>query len=314
MNRLIKKISVFAMPFIIASIFLEVRLSQIPTYLSLKKYYLESQLDQIEVLSTGLSYGNSINPQFFDHKAFNLFNDAEDFYYDTKVIEKYVDQMKKLKLIILPISYYSLDLREEIGPWAERTRFYNLIFGIPPSLLLSRFDPSFYSYLFAYGWLDVRNFIFNNFTNQMKNVMYSNGWREVGLKGLLETNETERAGLQSVDFFDYNFTNKQNVSFNLNLLSVFIEKCQKRRIQIILFTPPTYHFFYDKIDPEKYQNMQDSIEQISNRFKLKYYNFFNDNRFGSEDFYTSDHVNNLGAEKLSRIMNDIVNETLAQQD
>ena len=310
MKTTLKKSLFFIFPLIFLFLFLEIRLSQIPTYLSLKKELLESQLDEIEVLSTGHSYGDAINPRFFDRKAFNLFNDAEDLYYDIKVIEKYMEQMPQLKAVLLPISYFSLDYRLERSPWAWRAPFYKFIFNIPPSDPFSNLQPGFYSHTFAYGWREVLEFIGTNFADKMTHEMHQDGWREVGTIGLVEGKESMRAGQQSIEYLDSILKKPENLEFNIPLLNSFIEKCKNKKIEVILFTPPAFHNYYDHIIPEKYQRMQDEISQIVLKYNLPYYDFLKDPRFNTSDFYSIDHVNDLGAEKFSRIMNEIVNDIL----
>lgn len=310
MKTLIKKSLVFLFSLICLFLFLEIRLRQIPTYLSLKKELLELQLDEIEILSTGHSYGDAINPRFFDRRAFNLFNDAEDLYYDVKVIEKYMKQMPQLKAVLLPISYFSLDYRLEHSPWAWRAPFYKFIFNIPPSDPFSNLQPGFYSRTFAYGWREVLGFIGSNFADQMTNKMYKDGWREVGTMELVEGKESIRAGQQSIEYLDSILKKPENLEFNIPLLNSFIEKCKSKKIEVILFTPPAFHDYYDHIKPEKYQRMQAEINQIVLKYGLPYFDFLKDSRFTASDFYSIDHVNDLGAEKLSRIMNEIVNDVL----
>lgn len=310
MKTLIKRSLVFLIPLICLFFILEARLRHIPTYLSMKKEFLESQLGEIEVLSTGHSYGDAINPLFFDRRTFNLFNDAEDIYYDLKVIEKYVAKMPQLKAILLPISYFSLDYRMEYGPWAWRAPFYKFIFDIPPSDPFSNLRPGFYSHTFAYGWREVLGFIGTNFDDKMTNKMYNDGWREVGTSGLIEGKESVRAGQQSIEYLDSIVKKPENLKFNIPLLYSFIEKCKSKNIEVILFTPPAFHNYYDYINPEKYQRIQDEISQIVLKYDISYYDFLKDPRFNASDFYSIDHVNDLGAEKLSRIMNEIVNGLL----
>jgi hypothetical protein len=310
MKTIIKKSLIFLIPLLCLFSVLEIRLRQIPTYLSLKKEFLESQLDEIEVLSTGHSYGDAINPRFFDRRAFNLFNDAEDLYYDLKVIEKYMGQMPQLRAILLPISYFSLDYRMEQSPWAWRAPFYKFIFNIPPSDPFSNLNPGYYSHTFAYGWREVLGFIGTNFADKMTNRMYRDGWREVGLNGLIEGKELVRTGQQSIEYLETILKKPENLIFNLPLLKSFVEKCKSKNIEVILFTPPAFHNYYDYINPEKYQRMQYEISQIALEYDIPYYDFLKDLRFNASDFYSIDHVNDLGAEKFSRIMNEIVNDVL----
>ena len=176
MKSFVRKLILFLLPLIFLFSIIEINLSGIPTYLGQKKDFLESQLDQIEFLSTGLSYGNSINPEFFDRKGFKFFNDAQDLYYDVGLIENYMNRMPNLKLVILPVSYFSLEYRMERSPWIWRAPFYRFIYDIPPHDISSYFNPIFYSYTLAYGWREDQNFIATGFSSKIDKTLNRNGW------------------------------------------------------------------------------------------------------------------------------------------
>ena len=56
--------------------------------------------------------------------------------------------------------------------------------------------------------------------------------------------------------------------------------------------------------------MQDEINRLTLKYNIAYFNFLKDARFNAPDFHSIDHVNNLGAEKFSRILNEIINDVL----
>ena len=310
MGNFLKKVTAFLIPLLIIFIFLEIKLSHIPTYLLQKKLFIESQIDEIEIISTGLSYGNSINPEFIDRKAFNFFHDAQDLYYDIQLINKYIERMPNLKLIILPISYFSLEYRMESSPWIWRAPFYKFIYDIPPSNAISNFNPIFYSYTLAYGWREVQNYISTDFVSKIDKVMYRTGWREVGNEGIVDSKESDRFGWQSAEYYETSLMQIKNISFNMKLLENFIKGCNNKNIKVIFITPPVFHNFYDYVNPTKYAIMQSNINLLVKKYDLFYFNYFTDKRFTADDFYSVDHVNNYGAAKLSKIINEEINSIL----
>ena len=137
MKIFLKRLIVFFLPFLVLYPLLEIKLSQVPNYYTQKKEYLESQLSEIEILSTGSSHGDSINPQFLSLRGFNISNDAEDIYYDVQVIEKYLDRMPNLKFIIVPISYFSFEYRIDHSKSVWLAPFYKFVWDIPPQEFIS---------------------------------------------------------------------------------------------------------------------------------------------------------------------------------
>jgi hypothetical protein len=50
--------------------------------------------------------------------------------------------------------------------------------------------------------------------------------------------------------------------------------------------------------------MYSTIEMIKNKYHLSYFNHFKDDRFVEDDFWDDDHLNDVGAEKFTRILNE----------
>lgn len=306
MRLFLKKFLLFLLPLLVLYGMLEFQLSRMPNNFTRKKEYFEAQLGDIEVLIAGPSYANTIDPQFLSYKGFNLFNDAEDIYYHTKLIEKYLERMPKLKLIILPISYYALEYRLDQSPAGWRVAFYRSVWGIPPQSALSYFNPVLYSYTAAYGWREVLNLIERGFISSDQRMLYQNGWREIGAQTIAEDSEWKRMGRQLVELNE-SMMSAEKIAGNMQLLSRLIETCQDHGIQVMLITTPLHHFYYDHLKEDKLARMQENIQRLVSQYHVLYLNFMKDERFGAAaDFYNPDHVSTAGAEKFSRIMDDII--------
>ena len=313
MKIFLKRLVIFFLPFLVLYPFLEIKLSQTPNYYNQKKEYLESQLSEIEILSTGSSHGNSINPQFLSRKGFNLFNDAEDIYYDVRLVEKYLDRMPNLKLIIMPISYFSLEYRIDRSPSAWRAPFYKFIWDIPPQELTSLLNFGYFSYTAAYGWREVVSYIENGFASKSTQKLDRNGWREIGDQVIIDSVEEERSGWQSVSLNE-SLMDVGSIEKNMDLLSEFIETCQNRQIKVMLITTPVHHYYYEHIDPLKYQRMQDNLNQLVKKYHVIYSNYLKGPLFETVDFYNRDHLNASGVEKFSKILDTIITSELDHAD
>ena len=313
MKFFLKRLVIFFLPFLFFYLLLEINLSQIPNYYIQKKEYLDSQLNEIEILSTGSSHGNSINPQFLSRKGFNLFNDAEDIYYDVRLIEKYLGRMPNLKIIIVPISYFSLEYRIDHSPSAWRAPFYKFIWDIPPQELTSLVNFGYFSYTAAYGWREVVSYIENGFVSKSTQKLDSNGWREIGDQVIIVSPEEERSGWQSVSLNE-SLMDAGAIERNKSLLSSFIEACQTHQIKVVFITTPVYHYYYEHVDPLKYQRMQENLNQLVNKYHIPYFNFLKDAHFVTADFYNRDHLNARGVEKFSKILDLIITNELGYAD
>ena len=307
MKRFLLKLLIFVLPFLITYPFLEYQLKILPNSYNPKREYLESQLNEIKIISTGSSHGNSINPLFFEQKGFNISQNSQDLYYDTKLVEKYLDKLPELKLIIMPISYFSMEVQIDHSPQSWRGPFHKLIWGIPTQSLSSQLNISNFSFTAAYGWYTVANYIISGDDHgilrdepqQIKN----NGWRDVGNQEIQENSEEERSGWQSVSINESTM-HPENIKVNMDLLSELIEKCQSHGVQIVFITTPVYHYYYEHIDPFKYKRMQEMINYLVSKYHIFYFNYLKDARFINSDFFNRDHLNSNGAEKFTKIIND----------
>jgi len=89
---------------------METNLLKVENSYSKKKRLLEGKLSEYRVLILGSSLPcKGIDPSFFSSSAFNLSNVSQSLYYDSELISKYAPRMPNLKLVIIPIDFYSLE-------------------------------------------------------------------------------------------------------------------------------------------------------------------------------------------------------------
>jgi lysophospholipase L1-like esterase len=95
---------------------------------------------------------------------------------------------------------------------------------------------------------------------------------------------------------------EKNIPENIKYLETLIEKLQSKNVRPVLVTTPVYHTYSDNIDKKNYDLMQKNVNDLVKKYNIKYFNYFTDNRFIDKDFITSDHLNEMGAEKFSKIL------------
>lgn len=297
MKTIISKLIILALLVIIPYLIIGVNIED--SY-KLKRDYLESQLNEVEVLSMGSSHGQSINPAYFSLKGFNLSNPSQDLYYDVHLANKYIDKMPELKLLIIPISYFSFESQLDNSPENSRLFPYLITWGIPPENFSAFLNDNFLLFVDA----EVKNFVQNGFVNNATPKMDQDGWMQ--LSGALQDSPSfydtyDKQGQERVKFQDSSMYPEQ-IPENMKILSNLIEDCQSRQIKIVLITTPGLHFYYDHMDPIRYQRMQDNLNSLKVRYEIPYFNYLKDPRFVPSDFANQDHLNTKGAEKFSKIL------------
>jgi hypothetical protein len=94
---------------------------------------------------------------------------------------------------------------------------------------------------------------------------------------------------------------------NVLMLRSIIEKCKERNIHVILLTTPSWHTYYEHLDPRQSAIKENTCEALAAEYEnITYLNLLIDKRFIADDFFDSDHLSEKGAEKLTKIMDALV--------
>lgn len=299
MKKLFVNIALFVLPLVTGYLLLELRLQKIPNSYNQKKKFFEARIDEVEVINIGSSHGlNGINPEFFTSSGFNLANITQTIYYDEALLEKYIDHMPKLKMVIIPVSYFSLHRRLENLAEDWRMYFYYYYWGIDvPGK--SVFDINKYSLLTIYTPHVVMGIIRRGFDVDM-----APKYSALGFEGRTETDGkgiTDKTGIIRERYHAEGF-NKKNVARGIADLDKLLKLLKEKHITPVLVTTPVYKTFYSHANPEILNTIQQVTDSMSRKYGCKYISYFTDSRFTIKDFADNDHLNYIGAEKFSKIM------------
>lgn len=291
---------------------MEYRLTKIPNTYNVKRKSIEIQLDSIEVLVLGASQTlYAVNPAYFSCKGFNLSNSSQSLYYDTQLTLKYIDRMLNLKCVIVSIAYYSF--WHQVGDTNDKWRdyFYYRFWDIKcPFIVMD--DPKVYSLIMLYTPLETLKYAFHFFNIDLSKGLRPNGW--LALDTLSNNqNISEISGKNRVEFhdkthFEYRF--KEIFS----TVDSFVYECRKRGIKVVFITTPVLPTYYNYTKPETNQVNTKAILELCQKYDCDYHDYFRDNRFTNRDFVDNDHMNFVGAEKFSKILNADIIEKLKYVD
>jgi hypothetical protein len=300
-KKFLIRLLIFTLPIILFFLVFENGLSRIKNSYNLKREYLENQLDSIEVLVFGSSqslYG--INPEYFCLKGFNLSNLTQSLWYDKRLCLKYIDRMPRLKIVILSISYFSLDeyLIDTNESW--RDYYYAEFWGLKfPDM--DRLDSKLYSRFFLYTPDSSINYALHSFKVNLATNLHRNGWERTDT---LENykNISDSLGQIRVSFHNEDFDNNRFQSIR-NDLDSFLEILVKRGIQPIFITTPVCSTYSKFVKPEIMKRNKGVIESFCEKYHCRYFDYFQDRRFTMRDFLDNDHLNFIGSAKFSKIIN-----------
>ena len=74
------------------------------------------------------------------------------------------------------------------------------------------------------------------------------------------------------------------------------------------FSSPLYPTYIENKISKKEARFKNYIQELISKYSINYHNFENSNQFKVTDFSNEDHLNDVGAEKYTKIMDSIINE------
>lgn len=301
-NIIIKALIVLAPLVLVVGVF-EWLGHKIPTSYGIKNSNLMSKKNEVAVIVLGSSHANfGINPQYMGNNVYNMSNTSQDFYYDYKILQKCLDQCPNLKLVILPISYFSMYFLLDESPEKWRTDFYSAILKIKKQKS-GILDFGQYSYIsLMNGPYNILNEIKKTSKLNINEFGYQYSDQVNDINSVIN-NEKGRARVE----FHHGLMKNKNIMENFKNISSIVTLARNRKLQLVFITTPVYKSYYDNITSDYYVEMSKNINFLQNKYKIKYFNYFTDKRFKITDFMDNDHLNVEGAKKFSTILMDDIN-------
>ena len=308
MRKFLTKIIFISLPLIIAALLMEVLLRNIPNDYLLKKEYLDKHSSEIETLILGSShtfYG--LNPDYFSKNTFNESHISQTLDYDFKLLQKYESGFDNLKTIVLPISYFSLFEKLESTTESWRVKNYIIYYEINKpndlihhtEILSNRLDINL-KRLKAY-YISDRTMITCN------ELGWGKDYNSQYAMDLAESGKTSAIRNTSKDL--YSDQQQTILKENKRILKDIIEWSRQRKITLILLTTPVFETYSRDLDKTQlYITIETATNLDLENDNCIYLNWLNDTSFYGEDFYDADHLSEIGAEKLSHSIDDVIND------
>jgi hypothetical protein len=287
-------------------LYVEYRLNDVPNSYNQKRKNFESQLTKIQVLQLGPSHAlYGVDPGCFSYHGFNLANNSQSFYYDTKLSLKYIDKMTSLKIVIISVGYQSFrfQLRNSIENWREN--FYYSFWHIDdPYLPFFRVEKI--SKFFMYKVPKVRYLMLHHFQDRINDVYIdSNGFSPLPVTCTDANSATcdinDSAARKRIKFLNSEMS-KNYIAENLNYLKSFLDIVKAKHIKLVFITCPVYTLLREYQDTMVLKENDSLVHMLCNLYGGVYFNYSSDPRFNIQDFNDADHLNYVGAGKFSKII------------
>jgi len=298
MNKFISKLCIFLLPILGFLVLGEIALRITPNDYSYKNQYLLDKAQEIEVLIMGSSHAfYGINPEYISENAFNAAHISQSIDYDYLIFSKFSENLGRLKTLVLSISYHTLYSRLSEGVENWRIPNYTVFYDIEENSTLR-------NNLLLYG--KKPSTIFKKSLNIGRNndISVSDSGFGLGYTNVKQANlvvsgkSAAKRHTKNVDRW---------AEKNTEVLRKFISDCKELGVNVLLITTPTLSEYRVNLDEKQLSGMNSILSSLSENYSnVEYLSFISDNRFLAEDFHDADHLNGLGAEKFSRILNALL--------
>jgi hypothetical protein len=301
MRIFINKSVFFILPLLIMLVCMEVLLRSIPNDYSYKKNYLDTNSNNIEILCLGSSHAYyGINPVYFGKKSFNASHKSQLLDYDLKIFRKYQDRLNSLKYILIPISYFSLYSKLDKGIESWHVKDYVLYYDMSSSNI-----KDYSEVLSMNSGTNVKRiisfYIMKKQPITCSELGYGLDYASNNQQDLIKTGVTaaKRHTINNDTFFNENLVN----------LKAIIELAKKNKVKIIFYTPPAYYTYRNNLSTDQLERSINAIRKMRREYEnIFYINYMNDERFVKSDFYDADHLNEIGAEKLTKMLDTLIRD------
>ncbi len=296
MHIFIKKTALFVVLFLFPLVLFEVyvRNQWIDPY-DAKRAFLENEKNTCEVLVLGTSHAwAGVNPEWVSDNCLNVANAFQPFYYDYRILEKYVPQMESLKAIVLPMSYTSFFNK----PSTYHQNLYSIYWGLSPYGEKMISDHSLVLSLGLKRLLERLINDENNFVNK--------GW--LALEG--EYDGSPKLAKNRLAHMHENMDMK-NWDEAVSWLDKILALGEKHGLRMILFCPPYSSELNRQMESYPYNHrINDYLISLSKNKNVELLYFNNNEIYGNDLFKDADHLNTAGAFVLSNAIHEVLSNPI----
>lgn len=267
--------------------------------------------DSIKGIITGLSYFETgIDENKLKIPFVNLALSSQDLFYDFSMLKYAIDELENtenIEYVILGISNYSFryDLSKTQNPnTKEKPRVYYPILRKLHNYKnkyevineYTRFEEVF-RILFKDKYVES---IYRYWEKQFDDVWYN----MVNIKFDSNSLNGEKKEREIYLAERWNKTYPDTVKENIGIFREMLEYLNSKNIKVIVVTNPTTNFYKNYFPQNCRKEFLDIISNFNEEFDYTFIDAYEKICFNDENFYDSSHLNILGMEKFTQIINE----------
>lgn len=303
----------FIIPLLLIALAWEYSIRSIPNDYAYKSKWLNDNADSIEVLYLGPStIMYDIDPSFSKWKGFNAAHVSQSLKYDHFIFNKYINQMDSLKYIVLGVDFWSPHGEMEHSTEWWRIKYYTIHYNSPYHENKFKYKYEIYFHnprtllIAAQGALRILGL--GNVSHRTINDMGHGANYTTSNRAPDWDNGTSEA-IRHNELIDSYYKDTQDYKNNFEYVRDICKVSQDRGIKVILLGSPIYASYTNTLDTIHIMNRNSFCQEIADIYSNTTFLDLTDSNFFSEnDFYDANHLNEIGAEKFTKLIDNNIYE------
>lgn len=250
-------------------------------------------IGSVEVLLTGISYAETSIIGTLLSKSTQKFSlGSQDLFYDYKIVEHILYNYKNniIKYVIIGLSYYSFQYDLSLSGMKYKISLYYDVLK----------ESHNYNYLNSdyKKQYEANKALAEMLIDKNKKINYK--WISAKLSNL-SLNDRIKAG-ESQAKIDCNKNYPGTVKENIKIFRNYLEFLRKHNIKPIVVVFPASKYYTNCFSKRIESEFHSIITNFRNEYDFQYLDYFRTNEVTDEDFMDVSHLNKIGAEKFTNIL------------
>jgi len=271
---------------------------QVPNTHKFKHEWMKKHHNEVEILTLGGSHSwEGIKPEILGNHAFSLANSSQMLQYDYFLFNNY--DFPNLKEVVITISFPTLfadDYEYDERRWFN-VIYYKIYMNCP-------YHSDFSKYNFEFSNMKTFQDKLRQFFRRAELNSDEYGCailNTISNKDTIRWNNGSEA-LEAADRHNH-IGDFSHIDTNLTRLQKITDYCTNHKIQLVLVTTPCWKIYTDNLDSSRLAKMREIMSDYCKRNpNVLYLNYLTNTRFVADDFFNSDHLSTIGAEKFTKIL------------
>lgn len=298
---------IYFLPALCIAVVAEYSIRKLPNDYSFKNQWMEKNCKSLNTLCLGpSSIYYAIDPTYFEKKTFNASHISQSINYDNYIFNKFINKMDSLQCVILCIDYWSpFSSLENYKEW-WRARNYSIYYECDIHKGEIKYNYELYTPNYRTFKMAVKGFLTAIGLKTYSNINVNEHGYGINYSSA-NKNEDWDNGKSSA--MRHNKINKKTRHLNLinkntEHVKDIVKKCAARNVDVLLITTPTLKSYRENLDNYYLQKKNNFCNFFVKSFNnVSFIDFSDDNRFSDEDFFDASHLNEIGAKKLTKLVN-----------